>query len=239
MGQRKSGPSSSRQPPLVGGTPPLPRSFTNPPTRTAITATIRPRRSAFMAGSVGLDLAERSRTASARSQRAPRNRLSTLCRSPGEARHRDDRYRSSGFAGTLSGLGTGRRRCRGASPVDDPGELHETIAEVLGAGAVGHAPAVGHAGAVGREARAAAATGVEGASATAVADEEAAASSATAATVGAVHVIRAVGDAGEPVPRNAHTLTPDTRKPSSFRDMATSVLRRPNNALPAASAGRP
>jgi len=193
-----------------------------------------------MAGSVGLDLAERSRTASARSQRAPRDRLSTLCRSPGEARHHDDRYRSSGFAGTPSGLGTGRRRCRGASPVDDPGELHETIAEVLGAGAVGHAPAVGHAGAVGREARAeAAATGVEGESATAVAAEEAAASSATAATVGAVHVIRAVGDVGEPVPRNAHTLTPDTRKPSSFRDMATPVLRRPNNALPAASAGRP
>src|SRR5437667_9066657 len=54
MRQRKSGPSSSRQPPLVGGTPPLPRSFTNPPTRTAITATIRPRRSAFMVGSVGL-----------------------------------------------------------------------------------------------------------------------------------------------------------------------------------------
>src|SRR5437667_153091 len=39
---------------LGGGTPPLPRSFTNPPTRTAITATIRPRRSAFMVGSVGL-----------------------------------------------------------------------------------------------------------------------------------------------------------------------------------------
>ena len=30
-GQRKSGPSSSRQPPLVGGTPPLPRSFMSPP----------------------------------------------------------------------------------------------------------------------------------------------------------------------------------------------------------------
>jgi hypothetical protein len=38
----------------------LPRSFTNPPTRTAITATIRPRRSAFMAGSVGLPSASPS-----------------------------------------------------------------------------------------------------------------------------------------------------------------------------------
>src|SRR5262245_46978066 len=41
-----------------------------------MTATIRPRRSAFMPGSVGLTLAERSGTARARSERAPRNRSS-------------------------------------------------------------------------------------------------------------------------------------------------------------------
>jgi hypothetical protein len=49
-GHRKSGPSSSRQPPLVVGTPPFPRSLTTPPTSTAINATSRPRRNAFTGG---------------------------------------------------------------------------------------------------------------------------------------------------------------------------------------------
>ncbi len=45
---RKSGASSSRHPPLVGGTPPRPRSRTKPAASTATAATMRPRRNAFM-----------------------------------------------------------------------------------------------------------------------------------------------------------------------------------------------
>ena len=46
--QRKSGPWSSRQPPLVGGTGPLLRTFTTTDTATAIEATSTPRWKAFM-----------------------------------------------------------------------------------------------------------------------------------------------------------------------------------------------
>lgn len=51
--QRNSGPSSSRQPPLVGGAPPLPRSFRKTPTRTPMTAIGRPRRRHFIGPTVG------------------------------------------------------------------------------------------------------------------------------------------------------------------------------------------